>query len=504
MSQPGGGFCCFTSRLRHEGIDAARTVIQGCRLRAQVVIMDIEKSVVDALIDRPSENLAVEIKRWIDPTTTLGVEKIVKGALALRNRNGGYLVIGFEDKTLLPDAQNELPNAKELFHPDAIQAIISRFASDTFEIGVAWGARDGRDYPVIVIPPGVKIPVVAKRDLMDGTRFAIKEGAVYVRTLHTNGTISSAEARPRDWPEIMEICFDNREADVGRFVRRHLAGIDLASLVSFIGQQATPPQSLRDRAVKVIDDGEVKFIEAVAARTLSADETKLIDAGFWSVGLVIDPPHADAMPDQNFGQIIGASNPQLTGWPVWLDARTLSDEENRPKVKGNSLEYLIVSISNLASNHADFARLDAVGEFFLHRNFQDDGVPSRVTPGTALDPVILILRVAEAMAVGIAFAKALGWTPEETKLGFAFRFHQLSGRRLTAWSRPFNFPDFGMAHDDQITTFTEFSLDTPLSALPQFVEEATTRLFVAFDGAQIPRSTIEDLVKRLIERRLDF
>jgi hypothetical protein len=467
--------------------------------------MDIEKSVVDALIDRPSENLAVEIKRWIDPTTTLGVEKIVKGALALRNRNGGYLVIGFEDKTLLPDAQNELPNAKELFHPDAIQAIISRFASDTFEIGVAWGARDGRDYPVIVIPPGVKIPVVAKRDLMDGSRFAIREGTVYVRTLHTNGTISSAEVRPRDWPELMEICFDNREADVGRFIRRHLSGIDLASLVKFVGQQVTPLPSLRDRAVNVVDDGEHKFIEAIAERSLSANEEQLVlHAGFWSVGLVIDPPHPNAMPDQNFGQIIGASNPQYTGWPVWLDARTLSNEENRPKVKGNSLEYLIVSISNVASNHADFARLDAVGEFFLHRNFQDDGVPSRVTPGTALDPVIMILRVAEAMAVGIAFAKALGWTPEETKLGFVFRFHQLSGRRLTAWSRPFDFPDFGMAHDDQVTTFTEFSLDTPLSALPQFVEEATTRLFVAFDGAQIPRSTIEDLVRRLVERRLNF
>ena len=466
--------------------------------------MDIEKSVVDALVDRPSENFAVEIKRWIDPTATLGVEKIVKGAFALRNRNGGYLVIGFEDKTLLPDVGNALSNARELFHPDAIQAIISRFASDTFEVGVAWGSRDGKDYPVIVIPPGVKIPVIAKRDLMDGSRFAIREGAVYVRTLHTNGTISSAEAKPRDWPELMEICFDNREADVGRFVRRHLSGLDLASLVKIVGQQVTPPPSLRDRAANVLDDGEHKFVEAIAARPLSANEKQLaLHAGFWSVGLVIDPPHPNAMPDQNFGQIIGASNPQYTGWPVWLDARSLS-EANRPKVKGNSLEYLILSISNVASSHADFARLDPVGEFFLHRNLQDDGVPSRVTPGTALDPVIMILRITEAMAVGIAFAKALGWKPEETKLGFAFRFHQLSGRRLTAWSRPFDFPDFGVAHDDQITTFTEFSLDTSLSALAQFVEQVTQRLFVAFDGAQIPRWTVEDLVKRLIERRLNF
>jgi hypothetical protein len=491
--------------LLHAAIDAARTVIHGFFLRAQVVIMDIEQSVVDALIDRPSENLPVEIKRWIDPTTTLGIEKIVKGTLALRNRNGGYLVIGFEDKTLLPDVQNELPNAKVLFHPDAIQAIISRFASDTFEIGVAWGSRDGNDYPVIVIPPGVKIPVVAKRDLTEGARLAIREGAVFVRTLHSNGTISSAEAKARDWPELMEICFDNREADVGRFIRRHLSALDLASLVKFVGQQVTPPPSLRDRAVNLVDDGEQRFIEAIAERSLSANEKQLaFRAGFWSVGLAIDPPHPNAMPDQTFGRIIGASNPQYTGWPVWLDARTLSEVENRPKVKGNSLEYLIVSISNVASNHADFARLDPVGEFFLHRNFQDDGVPSRVTPGTVLDPVIMILRIAEAMAVGIAFAKALGWQSEGTNLGFAFRWHQLSGRRLSAWSRPFDFPDFGIAHDDQVTTFTEFSLDTPLSALAQFVEEATKRLFVAFDGAQIPKSTIEDLVKRLIERRLNF
>src|ERR1700748_2818201 len=86
---------------------------------AEVVTMDIDKSVVDSLVGRPSESLAVESKRWIDPTKPAGVEKIVKGAFALRNRNGGYLVIGFEDKTLLPDLSNELSNARQLFHPDA-------------------------------------------------------------------------------------------------------------------------------------------------------------------------------------------------------------------------------------------------------------------------------------------------------------------------------------------------------------------------------------------------
>src|SRR6266699_5077099 len=117
--------------------------------------MKVEQSIVDALVERPSESLTVEIKRWIDPASDLGIEKIVRGALALRNRNGGYILIGFNDD-LTPDIANEPSNAKEAFHPDVIQGIISKFSSDSFEIEVAWGSRDGREYPIIVIPPGVK------------------------------------------------------------------------------------------------------------------------------------------------------------------------------------------------------------------------------------------------------------------------------------------------------------------------------------------------------------
>jgi hypothetical protein len=51
----------------------------------------IEKSIIDGLVANPSENLNVEVKRWIDPTQPTGEEKIVKGTFALRNRNGGFL-----------------------------------------------------------------------------------------------------------------------------------------------------------------------------------------------------------------------------------------------------------------------------------------------------------------------------------------------------------------------------------------------------------------------------
>ena len=61
-----------------------------------------------------------------------------------------------------------------------------------------------------------------------------------------------------------------------------------------------------------------------------------------------------------------------------------------------------------------------------------------------------------------------------------------------------------IAHDETIESCVQFSLDTPLSAIPQFVDEATKRLFAAFDGTTIPRRAVEDLVKRLFERKLSF
>ena len=57
--------------------------------------MDIDYSRIQLLIERPSESLNVEVKTWIDPDKLEGQSKILKTALALRNRNGGYLVIGF-------------------------------------------------------------------------------------------------------------------------------------------------------------------------------------------------------------------------------------------------------------------------------------------------------------------------------------------------------------------------------------------------------------------------
>jgi hypothetical protein len=58
-------------------------------------------------------------------------------------------------------------------------------------------------------------------------------------------------------------------------------------------------------------------------------------------------------------------------------------------------------------------------KFFLRRILQDV-VADRVKPLTASDPIVVILRAAEAIAVGLGFA-ALGW--ERKKRGRVLGSH---------------------------------------------------------------------------------
>jgi hypothetical protein len=464
--------------------------------------MILDNDQLRALVIEPGEGINVEIKRWLDPSDPASSAKIVKAAFALRNRNGGFLVIGFDDATLQPDAGNQPSDVRATFHQDVIQGLISRHASEPFEVQVYFPERDGRAYPVVSISQGVRVPVVVKTALSDATGKRLLEiGDVYFRTLAANGTPSSAKARPQDWRDILDICFENREADVGRFLRRLVPSGDPTRLIDALGGERAV-DLLRKRSVSILTNGEASFQNAIAERDLTLEERALVNGLSWEIALAIDPAKADALPDRAFLATFAASNPKYTGWPIWLDARTVADERARPVVKSGAWEALIISLSDVMSHKLDFFRLDPRGEFYLRRLLQDDAVPQRVQPGTRFDPILMIYRVSEAIAVGIAVAKGLGWE-ETATLAFMFRWRKLKGRRLDSWANPIVYvPGGGPTQQDEVTTFVELPLATSPSAIPALVEAATRELFVTFDGTKISGESYEEQVRRLLERRI--
>jgi hypothetical protein len=238
----------------------------------------------------------------------------------------------------------------------------------------------------------------------------------------------------------------------------------------------------------------------MASRQLTTEQSALLDHGSWSVALVVEPSRRDALPDAEFLNRVSAANPQYTGWPIWLDSRTFQEPAHRPRVVERAWETLIVATEGWFP-HVDFMRKDPKGEFYLRSVLQDD-TTDKVVPRTVLDPILVVIRVAEAIAVSLSIAKALGWQ-EDAKLGFAFRWTKLSGRELASWGEPLAPITPGhVAVDSSTDTFVELPADTAVSAIAPLVDEATRGLFVTFRGYSFPYSSIEHWVQRLLERRL--
>lgn len=460
--------------------------------------MAVSDERIQQILANPRESLNVELEDWLDPSQPHGAAKIVKSAFALRNRDGGELLIGFDDETLRPNTASAPNNVRAIFHLDIIQGLLSRYASEPFAIEVLFADIDGIDFPVIVVPKGVVSPVVMKRHLIDGKETLLKEDDVYFRTLRTNGTPSSAKIKAGDWPDLLRICFDNREADIGRFLRRHLGNDVAARLFGMTDISTTSPPTLQERAKAIQTDGESKLAEALQRRNNPAAIEASKNLGSWSVALVIDPPLDARDSDQAFLNTLNSSNPDYTGWPIWLDSSGFSERSCRPIKREGAWQALIDSLST--TQHLDFQRMSASGEFYLWRILQDDLTP-KVRPRSAFDPTLAIYRVIEALLVGLSFARALG-AAENGSLGFLFKWSGLADRVIESWAdRNVHFSDGRQAYDDVVETFVQLPTDSAPSSVGLYAKQATDKLLGAFDGLALRRERYDELVERMLARR---
>jgi hypothetical protein len=124
-------------------------------------------------------------------------------------------------------------------------------------------------------------------------------------------------------------------------------------------------------------------------------------------------------------------------------------------------------------------------------------------PMTEFDFGLPVIRSAEAIGVALAYARALGTSGPEAAVLLGLRWTGLRGRELSAWAQPLRHISPGRhAYRDEVFSSMAVPLETPLSAVHQFVHAATESLFEAFDGFQLSQTVIEDLTNRLFQRRL--
>jgi Putative DNA-binding domain len=453
-----------------------------------------------SLLADPHESLDLELKQWIDPSTNEGKAKIARACIALRNNNGGRLVIGFTNEGR-PDVTNVPQDVRKMFHVDVVQAIVGRCSAELFGIEVSFVEREGLTYPVITVPSGVRTPVTAKTTLRstDGKSVLIRDNAVYVRSLSSNLTVSSAEPTRSDWDRVIRICFDNREADFGGFVRRHLAALNpdiLAALGPAFAGLLKPP-STADKVTEGLNRGKARF-EVEAKRR----KVQLASLGYHESLILIDGEAVQQNPTDFFLATLLTKAPQHTGWPPWVYLPNTPIQSYRPYVYEQGWEAFIDDLAGTAAFDAsfDFWRIEPRGFFYRLRVLEDDLVKERgVEPGTRLDFLLQISRVAEVISTGLSFGRSLGCDETKTSLVFGFLWTGLADRQLTCWVEPHrSFYSRGLAVQDALTTSVVVPLETPQSGIAPHVENAVRDLFMLFGGMSFESRVIEQIVSKAI------
>lgn len=453
----------------------------------------ITESDLAQYIEFPIESFSLEIKTWIDSKSDKGIAKIVKACMALRNSNGGMLIIGLSDDKQL--GQQESPtDVFTDFEQDYIQGLISKYASIPFEIEVRFSKKNQFNIPVIIVPSGFKTPVAIKKELkIDGHNVLIKLNAIYVRTLSANNIVSTAEASGNDWDRLMSLCFENRESDIGQFIRRHLTPENIALLSGQIGDKKDQPFIDPSN----LNLGYESFESAANQNGVLIRDIGYFEVSFAIVGQVLKAHEAD----QNFLNLIASANRRLTGWPFWVDSRGFADEESHPYVLNSGWQALIPS--EFYGNRIDFWRMTPSGLFYAIRSLDDDGgADGQPTPKTVLDPYLAIWRVAEVLMLAVAFANAISYINENSNIYVNLRWSGLENRKLSQWSsNDFLFLNTMKTKQNIVESQITMQTDIADTAIFQYVEKAIKPLINIFGGENIPTPTIEKICMKLINQK---
>lgn len=440
------------------------------------------------LLENLSESHVTEVKSWLDLSKNEHKAKIIQSAIALRNNDGGKLVIGFENKTMQPSLLN-CPldsEVRKTFNQDAIQGLISHYASERFEVVVHYISAFDKTFPVILVPSGVKTPVASKRDMKcdKNKNILIKEHAVYVRTLTTNNTVSTAVATWKDWDRLTGICFDNREADIGRFIRRHLNDKGIGNLKNILSYTPEPPKN------DPLEESE-KWREECRKKLTDLPS----HLGYFEFAAIISGEiKKEIKPNQTFLNLIFSANRHLTGLPFFY-------AESRPYIKENGCEMKFIDVSpNAYRKRVSFWRIQSDGKFFVLCNFDEDALLDE--GNKVFSYFIPIWRVGDVLAEALSIAKLMVVDSETAMLSVTFRWSPLKGRKLSSWGSDRIWGVFTSApsEEEQAISQINIPINTADSALSQYINDALEPLYQRFGGYEIPIKIVESEIQRMLSR----
>ena len=460
-------------------------------------VSDLDRKQAEALLNSPSEKISCELKSWLNLDDLAHKVKLIKAIFALRNADGGYIIIGLDDKNAQPSAHPP-ENPRKKYHVDTIQALITTYASITFNIEIEYPEREGVSYPIIIVPSGVQVPVSVKKEItVPGGKCLLPKGTVLFRTLRANSSISSSAAEPDDWRQIMEICFNNREADLGGFIRRHLLSADFPRILQEIGIRSNEENhpSLENECRSFLNICSQYMVDMEKDRQLNPLPKNF---GWVQIGAVFNTALNDVLPSYDFLTRAFSSVPPYSH-ELWMDGRI---SNQRPMMVNSGWNSLI----DLPRywDLREFSRLDPSGKFYIKRPIIDDASARArgFQAGTQFNIRDNISIISQFIASILVFSKMLTRNIDGYQIGLLIEYDGLKNRRLLS---PGIFDVHSIypriSNTESFSKFVEFPANTIPSNITSIVYNIVKDLFVIFDGVSVEISQVEKEVRESLKIR---
>jgi Putative DNA-binding domain len=157
-----------------------------------------------ALLDHPREDLATEIKDWLNLGDKAERANVARELIALANYGGGYLLFGYKETPTGWHSSGECPFERKLYSQDAINNILKAHAEPVFECytyHVESTAGDG--HVVVQVPGGHTVPIRSHRGPAGSH---LVDHCYYIRR---PGPESAPPDSGREWGELITRCVDN-------------------------------------------------------------------------------------------------------------------------------------------------------------------------------------------------------------------------------------------------------------------------------------------------------
>jgi predicted HTH transcriptional regulator len=168
-----------------------------------------------SLLDYPAENLATEIKDWLDLDRRIERANVARELIALANYGGGNLLFGFTEGTAGWQPSGECSHDLKRYSQDEINNILKAHAQPVFECSTHHvRSTAGTLHVIVVVPGGHRVPIRSHGGPA-GSRLA--DHCYYIRR---PGPESAPPDPGPEWQQLFERCMENnRERQLEGFRR---------------------------------------------------------------------------------------------------------------------------------------------------------------------------------------------------------------------------------------------------------------------------------------------